>query len=208
MDTVTSAPYVRGFVLAYTYGSKRFVGCLSCVRKQLAGEVGMSLLTGWFSITSLLLNPLFILWNAGRLPFLKANPAKVEELMGELGISLEEVDLPRVAAALAAAMVAADGKVEDAEVEAAIAIGGQLIEGFDPMVFHEALENVHTLPPTAQLAGLLAEILEEPGKAAVMRYLLAIAAADGEIADSELAELRTAAEALGVELPEMPADQA
>ena len=67
LDTVTSAPYIRGMLLAYTFGTKRFVGCQPCVRKQLAGEVGVSMLAGWFSITALVVNPMCILWNGLRI---------------------------------------------------------------------------------------------------------------------------------------------
>jgi uncharacterized tellurite resistance protein B-like protein len=196
---------VRGFVLAYSVGTKKFVGCNPCVKKQLAVEVGWSLLTGWFSVTSLLVNPVCILWNTLRLPFVKANPDRVEELMRELGIGVDSVDLARVAASLAATMVAADGKIEAQEVETAISIGSQLIEGFSAPLFQEVMDSVKRLPPTGQLAGLLAPILEEPGKVAVLKYLLAIAAADGSIDDTEIAELQAAAAALGIALPELAA---
>ena len=204
IDTVTTAPYIRGFVLAYNYGTKRFVGCNPCVKRQLAGEVGLSLLTGWFSVTSLLVNPMCILWNTARLPFVKANPEQVEKLMRELGINTDHVDLARVAASLAAAMVAADGKIEPQEVQTAVQIGTQLFEDFDAKLFNEVLENVRRLPSTTELAAMLAGVLDEPGKAAVLEYLLAIASADGNIDPAEVKELQAAASALGVALPEVP----
>ena len=203
-DTVTSAPYIRGFVLAYTFGTKRFVGCNSCVKKQLAGEVGLSLVAGWFSITSLLVNPMCILWNSMRLPFIKSDPAKVDALLTELGISTQNVDLAKVAASLAAAMVAADGKVETEEVDTAIEVGSQLVEGFTPELFIETLENVHQLPSPGILASLLADLLDEPGKVAVLRYLLAIAAADGHIDESEIEILPATATSIPEHLPEIP----
>lgn len=203
-DTVTTAPYIRGFLVAYTYGTKRFVGCNSCVKKQLAGEVGVSLLTGWFSITSVFVNPMCILWNGVRLPFIKSNPDKVQELMAELGITTG-VDIAKVAACLAASMVAADGKVEDDEVAVAIGLGTQLVEGFTLELFMDCLKNVQSLPSTTDLASLLSDQLESEGKVAIMKYLTAIAASDGVIDQSEVDELNEAARALGVTIPELKA---
>lgn len=201
LDTVVSAPYIRGLILAHTLGKKRLVGCRSCVRRQLAAEVGQSLLLGWFSLTGLVVNPLFILWNTSRLPFVKAQPEKVQGLLHEFGIEAEKVDLPRVAASLAATMVAADGKVDPAEVATATGIGAQLIDGFTPALFHDVMQNVGTLPSTSQLAGMLREVLDESGKVATLKYLLAIASADGSIDDAEIDELQSAAQSMGVELP-------
>lgn len=202
IDTVTTAPYIRGFVLAYNYGTKRFVGCNPCVKKQLAGEVGLSLLTGWFSVTSLLVNPMCILWNTARLPFVKANPEQVEQLMRELGIDTHHVDLARIAASLAATMVAADGKVEPQEVQAAVQIGTQLFQEFDAKLFNEVLENVKRLPSTTELAAMLTGVLDEPGRAALIEFLHAIASSDGNIDAAEIKELQEAANALGVALPD------
>lgn len=201
LDTVVSAPYIRGLILGYTFGSKRFVGCQSCVRSQLAGEVGKSLLFGWFSLTGLLVNPILILWNTARIPFVKAQPEKVQGLLEELGVHTEKVDLPRVAASLAATMVAADGRVDPVEVDTATGLGSQLIDGFTPALFQDVMQNVNSLPSTSQLAGILCEVLDESGKVATLKYLLAIASADGTMDDAEIDELQTAARFLGVELP-------
>ncbi len=203
MDTVVSAPFIRGIIVSHALGVKRFVGCRGCVRRQLAGEVGQSLYLGWFSPIALVVNPLCILWNGFRIPFLKPNPEKVEGYLHELGIGAGEVDLPRVAASLAATMVAADGRVDPAEVEAATGIGVQLIEGFTPSLFSEVLENVASLPDTEQLAGMLREVLDESGKVSTLKYLLAIASADGSIDDREITELQAASLAMGISLPEL-----
>lgn len=203
VDTVANAPYIRGFVLAYNYGMKQFVGCRACVRKQLAGEVGTSLLTGWFSLTSIVVNPVCILWNGLRVPFLKPDPETVEKMLQEIGVGPAKVDLPRIAASLAASMVAADGDIDSAEVRTAIAIGCQLIDGFQPRLFHDVLENVRRLPPVPQQASLLVDVLEDDGKVAILKYLLAIAAADGRIDDAEIAQLQATASALGIVLPDL-----
>ena len=35
IEAAATAPYVRGFLIAFQYGTKSFVGCTSCVRKKL-----------------------------------------------------------------------------------------------------------------------------------------------------------------------------
>ena len=209
LDTVTSAPYIRGMLLAYTFGTKRFVGCQSCVRKQLAGEVGVSMLAGWFSITALVVNPMCILWNGLRIPFVKADPRKVGDLLSELGIDtgtpagVGQVDLTRVAASLAVAMVAADGKVEEDEVVVAVGIGKQLFDDFSLELFRDILVNAKNLPSATQLAAVLRDYLTDDGKIAVQKYLIAIAAADGTIDQAEVQLVQSVSYAFGLEPPDM-----
>ena len=203
VDTVASAPFIRGVIVSHALGMKHFVGCRSCVRKQLAKEVAQSLYLGWFSPIALVVNPLCILWNGLRIPFLKPSPAKVESYLRDLGIGPDIVDLPRVAASLAATMVAADGRVDPSEVEVATSIGIQLIDGFTPSLFSEVLDNVSSLPGTEQLAGMLREVLDESGKVSTLKYLLAIASADGTIDDREITELQAASLAMGISLQEL-----
>ena len=66
LETVATAPYVRGFIAAYQAGSKTFIGCVPCVRKKVLGEAALSLFIGWFSITALILNPFMIVYNLSR----------------------------------------------------------------------------------------------------------------------------------------------
>lgn len=200
---MVSAPYIRGLVLAATYGSKRFVGCRRCVQKQLLGEVGVSALAGWFSLTALMVNPLCIAYNCLRIPFVKANPEKVGELLEEVGIEGVEANLARVAAALAASMVAADGRSEPSEIDTAITLGKHLFEGFTADLFHEVLARVEELPATSELAWLLADTLDQPSKVIVAKYLIAIADADGHIDPSEVHELQTVLGTLGLSMEEL-----
>ncbi|MFA7481642.1 MAG: TerB family tellurite resistance protein [Vulcanimicrobiota bacterium] len=207
LDTVVSAPYIRGMLLAYTFGTKRFVGCNRCVKKQLAKELGVSMVVGWFSLTSLLVNPVCILWNGARLPFLRANPRKVADLLAEFGIDTSEpaarVDIPRVAASLAAAMVNADGKVGEDEILVAVEIGQKLFDGFDLELFRDVLLNSQSLPNPTQLASVLRDYLTEDGKVAVQKYLVAIAVADGSVAPQEIDILRNVSFAMGLQPPDL-----
>lgn len=202
-DTVITAPYIRGLVLAATYGSKKFVGCRRCVQKQLLGEVGISAVAGWFSLTALMVNPICIVYNGLRIPFVKANPEKVSQLLEEVGIDGVDVNLARVAAALAASMVAADGVTEPAEVETAILLGSHLFEEFTPDLFRKVLDGVEDLPATSELAWMLADTLPQEGKIMIAKYLIAIADSDGHIDASEIHELQTVLATLGVSMQEL-----
>lgn len=195
-DTVTSTPYVRWLVLSPAFGTRRLLGCRRCVREQLLAEMAANLTSAWHGLTLLAGNLACFVWNAARVPVLKSNPSRVEALMFDLGLDSRPADLPRIAAALAAVVVAADGRVQQQEVDIALELGEQLIEGFAPELFIESLENVHLLPSPTALAGLLADCLDEPAKARVMGYLLAIARADNDMDESEVAVLKATASAM------------
>jgi hypothetical protein len=81
-----TVPFIRGFLLAYQTGTKRFLGCVSCVRMQLLKEAGLSALIGWFSISAVIVNPLFITYGILRATFLWANPDAVNKTLREAGL--------------------------------------------------------------------------------------------------------------------------
>lgn len=191
LETVATLPYVRGMVLAYTLGVKKFMGCRRCVRRSIYREVGVSSLIGWFSITALVLNPVMIAYGAVRGLFVRADPAGVKRALEQAGIPGDgmEVDPLRVAYGLAAAMIAADGKVEDEEVGVAIEIGRQLFSDFSEGDFRTVLAGHADLPGVSELAHLLGALLEPRERAMVFAYLAEIAASDGEVAVEERAML-------------------
>lgn len=200
IETVASVPYVRGLVLAYTVGVRKFMGCRKCVRRAIYKEVGTSSVLGWFSPTALVLNPVMLTYGAVRGLFVRADRAGVSRALEQAGIPEEgmEVDPLRVAYGLAASMIAADGKVEDEEVSVAIEIGRQLFTEFEVEEFFKVMKNHKALPGVAELAFLLAEILEENEKALVYQYLAEIAASDGHVADEEQAMLDQVRNNLGL----------
>ena len=125
IETTATAPYVRGFLIAYQYGTKSFIGCASCTRKKVLGEVGLSGAIGWFSITALFINPLLICYNLITIPFIRANYAKARKKMNELGIPEDagNVDVTNIGYGLAVAMIAADGSIDVEEIEVAEEVG-------------------------------------------------------------------------------------
>lgn len=187
LETVAAVPFIRGYVLAYQIGSNTFIGCVPCVRKKVLGEAGRSLFLGWFSISAFIVNPFLILYNLLRAPFIGQNYPKVRQKLRELGIPEEQsaVNLTSMCYCLAASMIAADGKIEASEIAVANEIGAKLFADFNPADFETVAADVKGLPAPQDIASLLTEILTEEGKKALFLYLLAIAQADGQVAESE-----------------------
>lgn len=100
---------------------------------------------------------------------------------------------------LAAAMVAADGRIEPEEITVAENIGGQMFETFDRIEFRDCCNHPDELPDPVRTAEFMNGTLSPDQKEIVMRYLNAIAAADGEVADSEFDLLCRVADKLGVD---------
>lgn len=206
LDTIATMPYVRGFVVAYQIGTKKFIGCRSCVRKSIFKEVGLSAVIGWFSITALIINPFMLAYGVIRGVTVRPDEAAVRKALADAGIPLDEggVDVLQIAYGLAAAMIAADGKIEASEVQAAIRIGSSLFEGFDPNALMRLLARPKSLPDPVDLAALLARVLDDGDKLMVYRYLEEIAGADGQVSADEAAMLQRVQQRLAVR-PELAA---
>lgn len=203
LEALATAPYVRGLLVVMLFGSKSFIGCVPCVRKKMLGEVGMSLLLGWFSPKSLIINPFLVMYNLFRAGFVGANPGAVSRKLKELGLPDQPnlVDTQAVGVALAAAMILADGEIDEAEVQAAERAGDEVFEGFDEAALRMILEHGKDLPPVEDLAAMLRDVLDQDGKTRLMVFLAEIAMADGTVATSERELLQRVAASLGVQSP-------
>lgn len=202
LETTATAPYVRGFILAYQIGSKTFIGCVSCVRKKTLGEAGLSALIGWFSITSLIINPFLIIYNLIQGALTSAKPQKVAEKLAELGIPFEatEIDLNEIGYILGSLMIKADGKVDAEEIEVAEKIGEEVFPNFDEARFRLIVNSDQKLPALNEIAPLLNNIVDEEGKKKLLYYLFSIAKADGNIDTSEKEMIGEMAKLMQVEL--------
>lgn len=98
---------------------------------------------------------------------------------------------------LAAAMVAADGRIVPEEITVAEDIGSRMFETFDRIEFRECCNHPDELPDPVRTAEFMNGTLSPDQKQTIMRYLNAIAAADGEVADSEFDLLCRVADQLG-----------
>lgn len=86
---------------------------------------------------------------------------------------------------LAAAMVGADGKILQSEVEVSETIGANMFSEFDPVEFRSCCNNLSDLPAFTDVIDILAPALKAEQKDAIYGYLKEIALADGELADDE-----------------------
>lgn len=114
---------------------------------------------------------------------------------------MEKADIPTVAAALAALLVAADGEIKPTEKAVAADLGGRMFPGFSPLVFETLLEGMEVVPSAGELATRLRELVDDEGKVAIMNYLAALANADDRVSQVERERLVEIAAALGAEMP-------
>lgn len=114
---------------------------------------------------------------------------------------MEKADVPTVAAALAALLVAADGEIKATEKAVAASLGARMFPGFSPLVFETLLEGMEVVPSARELATRLRDLVDADGKAAIMQYLVALANADDSVAEVEKQQLAEVADALGTPMP-------
>lgn len=118
-------------------------------------------------------------------------------------ISDMKADVPKVAAALAASLIASDGVIDQEEKDMAVEMGRRMIPGFSNLAFETLLDGLDDLPSAYELASTLRDLLDDEGKDVIIDYLVAIATADNQIVEVEHQELEAVATALGVPLPPM-----
>jgi uncharacterized tellurite resistance protein B-like protein len=200
IETVARVPFVRGRLFGRTLGVKKFMGCSRCVRRSIYKEVGVSSVLGWWSVRAALLNPVMLTYGAVRGLFVRPNAVAVKRALQQAGVPDEglDVDPLRVAYGLAAAMIAADGKVEQEEVSVAIEVGRQLFADFATEDFFKVMASHKQLPGVPELATLLGRILDEKEKSLVFGYLAEIAASDGHVAEEEKLMLESVRTSLGL----------
>ncbi|HIB67004.1 MAG TPA: TerB family tellurite resistance protein [Phycisphaerales bacterium] len=116
-----------------------------------------------------------------------------------------QADLPTVAAALAASLVAADGVIEEREKKVANDLGSEMLPGFNTLIFETLLDGIDELPSAVQLASTMKGLLSDDDKHKIMEYLAALASADDRVVDVEKQELQAVARGLGVEMPPVSA---
>lgn len=208
METLATLPYTRGRLLDPGFGVKTIAGCVPCTRRAVLVEAGQSALMGWFSLAGLVANPVFITYALARALFLTRRPERIAGLMLSAGMSGPDTPAPVEAAyRLAASMIAADARVEPAEIAVACEIGRKLFASFSAEDFRKIVANHRTLPGPEELALLLKSALAKQDREDIYQYLIAIATADGEMAKEEQDLLARIAESLGINRPGQGIDQ-
>jgi len=203
IETIATLPYVRGNGLGADFNATTITGCKSCVRKQLLLETLRSSVDGWASPAAIVANPVMIAYGLARAGAVRNNPERVDRMLDAAGIRnpRAEQDPVRIAYGLASALIAADGKIQMKEITAASIIGKQLFPDFNEQDFLTVVSAGRDLPSPAELATLLKRVVSSQTKLAVYKYLVAIAAADDEVAPEEQALLKVIANNLDISGP-------
>ncbi len=209
LEAVATLPYVRGEGLGAAFNAKTIAGCRSCVRKQLLLESLRSSVDGWASPVALLANPVLITYGVARAAIVKRDEPRVRRMLHAAGIpgTDAEIEPVRIAYGLAAALIAADGKLLREEITMAVAIGKQLFADFNERDFLAVVSARRDLPTPEDLAIVLKRVVNQETKAAVYKYLVAIAAADNEVAPEEQTLLMSIARNLGISGPGQGVDR-
>ena len=116
--------------------------------------------------------------------FEKVEKAHEKDRLGQLVKQREESFL-NIVYGLAAAMVVADGQVEQNEIDKAEKLGARLIPNFDNQAFLKAVSGHKQLPRFNDMVDAVAPLLPLEAKAEIFDYLQAIATSDGQISPDE-----------------------
>jgi len=200
LTSAATAPYARGFILAYQVGAKKFAGCKPCVAKNLRVEALKSVTYGWFSITALFLNLLFIPWNLLQSLFVRENPQAVTRFFDQIGVPQPGTEhrLTEALYAAGAALIHADGRVEGSEIESAKQLGPRILPEFDPIEFDRVVNSNQGIPAIESLGAIFDVYLSPQGKNLVVQYLVEIAIADRNFHKSEDRLIESLAMKMGI----------
>lgn len=97
-------------------------------------------------------------------------------------------EMANILYSMAAAMIGADGKLENDEIRVAEELGAQLLEDFDRIDFRNFIDNLDKIPDFNLIAKICAEF-DDNTRALIYNYLEAIAHSDDDLADDEKALL-------------------
>lgn len=216
IEQAAKAYGVAGFLIAYRLSRRTHVGCGTCTRRKCWGSAAKTAVTGWWSITCIIINPFLIVWNLLRGLVNRGPTAGLVSLLEESGVSVSyladpaefepggHVDdelLVNGLAQLGCAVMLAD---EDAgEAEAAL-IRDELA-GLAPDRSTAELETlieetVQTRPEVEDVADALGNLLSLEGRDAALGLATRVAAADGDIDDREVSMIEELAAALGMDV--------
>ncbi|WP_164471707.1 tellurite resistance TerB family protein [Halosimplex salinum] len=215
IEETADATVVTGYLLAYKIESERHLACHACLRDQLWGSAKRTALTGWFSITCILMNPFVIAYDLGR-GLLNRGPTTA--LVGALedagveysfledtsafdpsGHADDELVLQGLVAVGSAVMLA-DGSPTPEEAEVVRDAALESVDGYTADEVEAAIERsaAESTDP-ATVAEALAGALPPTEQARALSLADAVARADGETTRKEQATIRKIGGALDVD---------
>ncbi len=116
--------------------------------------------------------------------FERVEKAHKKDGIGEV-VKQREAGFLNIVYGLAAAMVVADGRIEQAEIDMAEKLGHRLIPNFDDAEFIKVVKGHKKLPRFNDMVDTVAPLLPGEVKIEIYDYLYAIASADGKLSPDE-----------------------
>ena len=120
----------------------------------------------------------------GKTVFEKVEKAHKNDRVGQI-VKQREDSFLSIVYGLAASMVVADGRVEQAEIDRAEELGKRLIPNFNHDAFMKIIRGHKSLPRFNDMVDTVAPLLPMEAKIEIFDFLQAIATADGQISPDE-----------------------
>ena len=121
---------------------------------------------------------------SGKTVFEKVEKAHQKDRVGQI-VKEREDSFLSIVYGLAAAMIVADGRIEQAEIEQAETLGKRLIPNFNHDDFMKIIRGHKSLPRFNDMVDTVAPLLPMEAKIEIFDFLQAIATADGQISPDE-----------------------
>lgn len=218
VEESAAAYRATGLLLAYRIHTERVVGCHACVRRECWSAAKVTAVTGWWSVSCLLVNPFLIAQNVVRGLYDRGPSRSLLGTLEDAGIEYEfledrsEFDPDDHGAAsmvaeglvrLGAAVMMADG---DADREEARRIRDAVLELTDAYAASEVQSMIEDAarerPDVDAVVEGLAGTLTLEGRQAALDLAVDVATADGTVTDEEEDTVAEIAEGLEVDDPE------
>jgi len=195
LETSVMVPIVERMGLWYKTIDRQMIGCCSCIKKKIIQEAqqSKSKVSGLAGVVIGLFPPSKKSFN-----LVKKDVAKVRKVLADAGISElpENIKYTDISYSVAIGMIKADGRIDKEEIDTAIRVGKETFPDFDEAEFRKRLNSYKFLPTIEDLSLLLKLLLDEESKEGLIKFLILISAADGDIADEEVKLLKTVAKCL------------
>lgn len=216
IEQAAKAYGVTGFLIAYRLKRRTHVGCGRCTRRKCWGSAAKTAVTGWWSISCIIINPFLIVWDLLRGLVNRGPTEGLVSLLEESGVAVSF--LPDAAAydpdthvddellvnglvKLGCAVMLADEDAGDAEA----AVIRDELAGLAPERSAAELEELieetaQTNPQPEDVADALGNVLTLEGQNAAVGLATRVAAADGDIDEREVSMIEDLAGALGMDV--------
>ncbi|NHN46894.1 hypothetical protein G9464_04695 [Halostella sp. JP-L12] len=205
---------VTGFLLAYRITTVQSVGCHGCNRRKLWGMAGKNLLTGWWSITAIVITPFATLYDVGRSLVNRGPTSALAESLNDSGMDYEflrdadafdpsrhteaEFHL-RALIRLGCATMLTDGQATKAEATAMRDAAVELYPDYPTDEIERRIrDGAESVTNAVQVARGLSDMLTPAGKEQALQFAAVVAAADDDVDPEEMELLGRIADAMGM----------